>query len=163
MSRAKEPFTTAEVLAALAAVNLENQRVLVQRYGVANIELEEALRSRGAEVIEITTYRWALPSDTRPLIRLMELLERGEIDAVAVTNAAQIYNLFALAERMGQTVALRTGLNRTLVASIGPVASEALKKFGVAVGIGGEPAQTGPVHGRARTRRSARQRMKDEG
>lgn len=141
---AKEPFTTAELLAALAAVNLEKQRVLVQRYGVANIDLEEALRSRGAEVIEITTYRWALPSDTKPLIRLMELLERGEIDAVAVTNAAQIYNLFALAERMGQTVALRTGLNRTVVASIGPVATEALKKYGVSVALEASPPKLGP-------------------
>src|SRR6185295_18217192 len=43
---AKEPFTTVEVLAALDAVPVKNERVLVQRYGVANIELEEALRSR---------------------------------------------------------------------------------------------------------------------
>ena len=141
---AKEPFTTAELLVALETVDVANQRAIVQRYGEANIDLEEALRAKGAEVIEITTYRWALPSDTKPLIRLMEALERGEIDAVAVTNAAQIYNLFALAERMGQTVALRAGLKRTVVASIGPVATEALRKYGVPITLEASPPKLGP-------------------
>jgi uroporphyrinogen-III synthase len=38
---AKEPFTTAQVLEAVEAVAVKNERVLVQRYGVANIELEK--------------------------------------------------------------------------------------------------------------------------
>ena len=92
----------------------------------------------------------------------MELLERGEIDAVAVTNAAQIYNLFALAERLGQTVALRTGLNRTVVASIGPVASEALKKFGVSVALEASPPKLGPFMS-ALEKALGGQRMKEEG
>ena len=141
---AKEPFTTAELLAALEDVDVEKQRVIVQRYGVANIDLEEALRIRGADVVEITTYRWALPSDTKPLIRLMEALERGEIDAVAITNAAQVYNLFALAERLGQTAQLKASLRRTLVASIGPVASEALQKYGIKAAVEASPPKLGP-------------------
>ena len=141
---AKDPFTTAELLVAIDAVAVRNERVLVQRYGEANIELEEALRAKEAEVIEITTYRWALPSDTKPLIRLMEALQRGEIDAVAVTNAAQVYNLFALAERLGQTAQLKASLKRTLVASIGPVASEALQKYGIAAAVEARPPKLGP-------------------
>jgi uroporphyrinogen-III synthase len=141
---AKEPFTTAQVLEAVEAVTVKNERVLVQRYGVANIELEEALRIKEAEVVEITTYRWALPSDTKPLIRLMEALERGDIHAVAITNAAQVYNLFALAERLGQTTQLKASLKRTLVASIGPVASDALKKFGITAALEASPPKLGP-------------------
>ena len=141
---AKEPFTTTEILQALEAVPLAGARVLVQRYGVANVELEETLKARGAQVIEITTYRWALPQDTRPLFNLIGALERGEVDAVAVTNAAQVYNFFALAERSDRTIALRDSLNRTLVASIGPVSSEALKKFGVAAGLEASPPKLGP-------------------
>jgi len=141
---ARDPFTTVEVLAALDAVPLADARVLVQRYGVANVELEETLRARGAEVVEITTYRWALPSDTRPLIDLIDTLTRGGIDAVAVTNAAQVYNLFALAERLGRTQAVRAALGRTLVASIGPVASEALRKYGVKVALEASPPKLGP-------------------
>jgi uroporphyrinogen-III synthase len=141
---AREPFTTKEILQALEAVPLSGARVLVQRYGVANVELEETLKARGAQVIEITTYRWALPQDTRPLLNLIGALARGEVDAVAVTNAAQVYNFFALAERSGRTITLRNSLNRTLVASIGPVSSEALKKFGVAAGIEASPPKLGP-------------------
>ena len=141
---AQDPYTTAEILQAVEAVPLTGARVLVQRYGVANVDLEETLKARGAQVIEITTYRWALPADTRPLIKLIEALGRGAIDAVAVTNAAQVYNLFALAERLDKTTTLRDSLNRTLVASIGPVSSEALKTFGVAVGLEASPPKLGP-------------------
>jgi uroporphyrinogen-III synthase len=142
---AREPFTTTEVLDALQAARLSGARVIVQRYGVSNAELEEALKARGAQVIEITTYRWSLPENTGPLVALIDALERREIDAVMVTNAAQVYNLFAVAEKLGRADALRAGLNRTLVASVGPVSSDALKKFGVAVGLEPRPPKLGPL------------------
>ena len=142
---AQEPYTTNEVLEALQVVQVRGERVVVQRYGVSNAELDEALTARGAQVIEIATYRWALPEDTRPLVALIDALERRQIDAVTVTNAAQVYNLFAVAERLGRADALRAGLNRTLIASIGPVSSDALKKFGVAVGLEPRPPKLGPL------------------
>ena len=142
---ARDPFTTAEVLEALAQTPLAGERVVVQRYGVTNVELEEALTARGASVIEIPTYRWSLPQDTRPMIELMGALERGRIDAVAFTNAAQVYNLFDLAATLGRAEAVRTGLNRTLVASVGPVSSDALRKFGVTVGLEASPPKLGPL------------------
>jgi len=142
---AQDPFTTAEVLAALQATPLAGARVIVQRYGVTNAELEEALKTRQAEVIEIPTYRWSLPEDTGPLVDLMDALERGEIDAVTFTNAAQVHNLFAVAERLGRAESLRASLNRTLVASIGPVSSGALRNFGVTVGLESSPPKLGPL------------------
>lgn len=142
---AREPYTTAEVLEALAQTPLAGERVVVQRYGVTNVELEDALTARGAQVIEVPTYRWSLPEDTRPLIELMDRLGNGRIDAVAVTNAAQVYNLFDLAATLGRADAVRTGLNRTLVASVGPVSSDALRKFGVTVGLEASPPKLGPL------------------
>jgi uroporphyrinogen-III synthase len=142
---ARDPFTTVEVLESLRPLELATARVIVQRYGVSNAELEEALKARGARVVEITTYRWSLPEDTRPLIELMDKLERGQVDSVAVTNAAQVYNLFALAEKLGRASALRAGLNRTLVASVGPVSSDALRKLGVSVGLEASPPKLGPL------------------
>jgi uroporphyrinogen-III synthase len=108
---AAEPYTTAEVLAALAQTDVAGAAVVVQRYGVTNQELEEALKARGASVTEIPTYRWSLPEDTAPLVGLMDALERRGVDAVAVTNAAQVYNLFELAGKLGRADALRSGLN----------------------------------------------------
>ena len=67
------------------------------------------------------------------------------MDAVAVTNAAQVYTLFDLADKLGRADALRVGLNGALVASVGPVTSDALKKFGVAVGLEASPPKLGPL------------------
>jgi uroporphyrinogen-III synthase len=142
---AAEPYTTAEVLAALAQTDLAGAAVVVQRYGVTNQELEEVLKARGARVIEIPTYRWSLPADTTPMVGLIDALERRGVDAVAVTNAAQIYNLFELAARLGRADALRSGLNATLIASVGPVSSDALRKFGVTIGLEASPPKLGPL------------------
>jgi uroporphyrinogen-III synthase len=142
---AEDPFTTAEVLQALQTVELAGKRVIVQRYGVTNVELEQALRERGAQVIEIPTYRWALPQDTRPLVALMEALEQGTVDAVMFTNAAQVHNLFSIAEQQQRMDELKAALDRTLVASIGPVCSDALRKFGVQIGLEPHPPKLGPL------------------
>ncbi|MBI2294584.1 MAG: uroporphyrinogen-III synthase [Betaproteobacteria bacterium] len=142
---ADEPYTTAEVLAALAEMPLTGARVVVQRYGGPNPELDQALKARGAEVVEVPLYRWSLPENTQPLIELMDALDRSEIDAVTVTNAAQVYNLFALAKQLGRADTLKANLNKVLVASIGPVASDALKKFNVTVGLEPRPPKLGPL------------------
>jgi uroporphyrinogen-III synthase len=142
---AEDPFTTAEVMQALQTVELAGKRVIVQRYGVTNVELEQALRERGAQVIEIPTYRWALPQDTRPLVALMEALEQGTVDAVMFTNAAQVHNLFSIAEQQQRMDELKAALDRTLVASIGPVCSDALRKFGVQIGLEPHPPKLGPL------------------
>jgi uroporphyrinogen-III synthase len=142
---AKDPFTTAQVLETLAAMPLQGRRVVVQRYGATNVDLDEALKARDASVLEIPTYRWSLPQDTRPMVALMDALDAGGVDAVAVTSASQVHNLFDLANRLGRAPALRAGLGRTLVASVGPVSSEALKKFGVTVGVEASPPKLGPL------------------
>jgi hypothetical protein len=105
---------------------LRGKRVVVQRYGETNRELQAALESEGADVIEIVTYRWALPEDTTPLLRLIDALGRDEIDLVAFTSASQASNLFAVAQYDGKEASLKQSLGRTLVASIGPVCSAAL-------------------------------------
>jgi len=75
----------------------------------------------------------------------MDALERASVHAVAVTNAAQVHNLFELAHRLGRTDALRASLNRTLVASIGPVSTDTLKKLGVSVAVEASPPKLGPL------------------
>jgi uroporphyrinogen-III synthase len=142
---AAEPYTTRELLACFTDVPLEKARVIVQRHGGANIELDRALEARGAQVSEVPTYRWSLPEDTRPLEELIAALERDEIDAVAFTNGEQARNLFAVAEKAKKEVALRAALNRTLVVSIGPVASGALREAGVKVGTEASPPKLGAL------------------
>ena len=80
------------------ASTLANETVVVQRYGEANEPLNDALEARGANVVEVPTYRWALPDDTQPLRALMDRLDRAEIDAVVFTSASQVHNLMTVAE-----------------------------------------------------------------
>ncbi len=141
---AAEPYTTAEILDAIKDLDLKKGRAIIQRHGALNPELDRALEARGAEVMEIPTYRWSLPADTAPLENLVGALERGELHAVAFTNAEQARNLFAVAQRMGKAKELKEALNRTLVASIGPVASAALREAGVKVGLESSPPKLGP-------------------
>ncbi|MNC85758.1 bifunctional uroporphyrinogen-III synthetase/response regulator domain protein [compost metagenome] len=61
------------------------------------------------------------------------------------TNAAQVHNLFAIAGQQNRAAALKTALDRTLVASIGPVCSDALGKFGVCAAIEPHPPKLGPL------------------
>lgn len=142
---AVEPFTTREVLASIDDLELKGGRVVVQRHGAVNVELDRALEARGAAVLEIPTYRWSLPADTAPLAQLIARLERDEMHAVVLTNAEQVRNLFTVASQLGRTEPLRAALNRTLVASIGPVASAALRHAGVKVGLEASPPKLGAL------------------
>mgnify|MGYP001159347872 CR=1 FL=1 len=140
---AAEPYTTAQILDAIAEHDLRGKNVLVQRYGETNAELDEALQRRGAHVIEVPTYRWALPHDTQRLVALMDALRRSEIDVVIFTSASQVKNLFAVAAQRADQ--LREDLQRTLVASIGPACTRALAASGVAAGLEASPPKLGPL------------------
>ena len=142
---AKDPFTTAEVLDELKSLALKNERVVVQRYGAKNPELEQALQAKGATIVEIPTYRWSLPEDTRPLADLIAALARREIDSVVFTSASQVQNLFDVAHTLDSSNTLSANLNATLVASIGPVCTAALAHFGVKPGLEARPPKLGPL------------------
>jgi uroporphyrinogen-III synthase len=140
---AADPFTTREVLDCIDGVPVKGSRVIVQRHGTANRELDAALEARGADVIEIPTYRWSLPKDTTPLVELIGRLERGEMDAVLFTNAEQVRNLFVVSGNLKKDV--KASLNKTFVASIGPVASAALREAGVRIGVEASPPKLGAL------------------
>ena len=142
---AKEPYTTVEVLESLEDLSLRGACVVVQRYGETNAALDKALREKGAEVVEIPTYRWALPENTGPLVDLIAALGRAEVDATVFTSASQPHNLFALARKLGSEGSLAANLNRTLVASIGPVCSAALREHGVTIALEASPPKLGPL------------------
>ena len=136
--------STHEVLAEMHEIPLRGKRVVVQRYGETNRELQAELENEGADITEIVTYRWVLPEDTMPLLRLIDALGRDEIDLVAFTSASQASNLFTVAQYNGKEAPLKRSLGRTLVASIGPVCSVALRKFAVRVDIEAQPPKLGP-------------------
>lgn len=142
---AKDPFTTIEVLAEMRSLSLNGERVVVQRYGAKNLELEHGLEAQGAAIVEIPTYRWSMPADTRPLAELIAALARREIDSVVFTSASQVQNLFDFARSTNTSADLAANLNATLVASIGPVCTTALTHAGVKTGLEARPPKLGPL------------------
>jgi len=125
-----EPNTWREVLATLdAQLPVTGKRVAVQEYGVSNTELLAGLTARGADVDRIAIYRWALPDDLEPLRAAILALCDGTADVALFTSATQVYHLFQVAGADAERV--RAGCRRVLIASIGPVCSEALRQHGL--------------------------------
>ena len=80
-------------------------------------------------------YRWALPEDTEPLQKSVAGIAHGDLDVAIFTTSVQIVHLMQIAETMGRADAVRDGLRRMVVASIGPTCTEALRNHGLAVDL----------------------------
>lgn len=127
-----EPNTWREILSTLdGAVELRGKRVALQEYGVANPELLAALEQRGAAVTAIPIYRWALPEDLAPLRRAIEKIGAGGAEVALFTNGAQVDHLLQIAALDKNEGALRQGLKKIVVGSVGPVCSQVLRQFGI--------------------------------
>src|SRR5207249_3681165 len=84
------PHTWREVLGVVDALGAAAGRdVAVQEYGVPNRALLEALGARGARVLAVPVYRWALPEDTTPLRAGAAALVRGDADGDAMIRAVR--------------------------------------------------------------------------
>lgn len=142
---ASAPYTTEQVLAALEGSDLAERGVAVQLAGEPNPELRQGLEQRGARVEELLLYRWAMPDDDGPLLRLIDGLTAGRIAAVVVTSSPQVHNLFAVAARHGGEEALRHGLSATIVASVGPVCTRTLHGYGISADVEPTPPKMGPL------------------
>ena len=132
-----EPNTWRELVQALDAnkemVPLKAKTIAVQEHGEPSLELYEALRERSADVVPVRVYRWELPEDTAPLQAAVRALADGKIDVVLFTSSVQFVHAARIADEMGLKTEFLGALNRAVTASIGPVASETLRKNGVAV------------------------------
>ena len=69
---------------------VQGLKIAIQEYGVSKPEMIEDLKKRGANVFSVPVYRWALPEDTGPLEAAVGEVLNGTIDAMMITNAAQI-------------------------------------------------------------------------
>jgi len=133
---APEPNTWREVLASLddkqREFPLAGKRVAVQEYGASNPDLLAGLETRGAQVTRVPVYQWALPEDLAPLEDAVRAIAAGDIDVALFTTATQVVHLLKVADSMGIRDAVRRGLAKCVVASIGPTTSEEMREQGIA-------------------------------
>jgi uroporphyrinogen-III synthase len=125
---ALEP-TTAGIIATLRRENLAGRRVAVQLYGSEpNLPLISFLTGAGATVTSVAPYVYADAVDDAAVRALLAQLKSGAVDAIAFTSTPQVARLFALAPAAEVSAAL----SHTLVAAVGPVVAETLRRHGVA-------------------------------
>ncbi len=133
---APEPNTWRELLAELESkTEIRGKRVAVQEYGITNRELLTGLESRGAKVYRVAVYRWALPEDTGPLRSAIGSIVDAQADIVLFTNATQVDHLFQVAREEKVDQRLTQAMGQLLLASIGPVCTEALENHGLRVDL----------------------------
>jgi uroporphyrinogen-III synthase len=124
-----EPNTWREILTTVESIAAA--RVAVQEYGKPSPELTAGLLAQGRDVTTVPVYQWALPLDTEPLRQAAHMLARGAVDVVLFTTSIQIAHLFEIAARQQILTETKAGLQRAVIASIGPTTSEALIEHGL--------------------------------
>jgi uroporphyrinogen-III synthase len=112
---------------------LKGAQLALQEYGLPSRAFVKALKARGAGVMPVPVYHWALPEEIGPLLVAIDDIVEGRHDVALFTNGTQVWHLFKLAYRKGMEEELRAGFARLLVASIGPSTSEALHEFEVPI------------------------------
>jgi len=132
-----EPNTWREIVRKLDRdLPVAGKRVWIQEYGTRNLELIHVLSTRGADVRSIHVYTWALPEDTAALKAAILKIVRVQAHVAVFTTALQIEHVLSVADEIGMAPAVRRALNGdVVVASVGPVTSEALERHGIATDI----------------------------
>jgi uroporphyrinogen-III synthase len=128
-----EPNTWRDVLREIDAHDLARGRhVFVQEYGRTNADLVAGLEQRDvASVRQVKTYAWTLPEDLAPIHSAIERIVAGDADVALFTSGIQLTHLLQIAEERGQGAALRAGLSKLVIASVGPLMTETLVAAGL--------------------------------
>ena len=143
------PNTWRQVLEVIASAfvpahgDLKGKTVAVQEYGVPNTKLYEALESQGAQVMRVPVYAWAPPDNTGPLKTALHDTAAGAHQVALFSSANQVYSVFEAAKAEGVLAGFRAGLAKMLVASVGPVCTEALVAHDIRVDVEPEITKMG--------------------
>lgn len=133
-----EPNTWRDLIEAIddfKPEGIRGLRVAVQEYGVSNPDLLGALTQRGSLVTPVPVYRWSLPQDTGPLEHTIKSILAGKVDVVLITNAVQVDHIVKLLEQHQSIESFKQSLDKMVIASIGQIASERLRRHGFPVDL----------------------------
>jgi uroporphyrinogen-III synthase len=143
---AASPFTSNELLNAMAGIELADTEVIIVHYGERGEALAGALRLRGATLTELFLYEWRLPDDIGPLQQLVRDVVKRDIDAVIFTSQVQWKHMLHVATDLTLADALVQALrNNVTVAAVGPICSAALIEAGVRPQVVPDNPKMGPL------------------
>ena len=132
---ADEP-TTDGIIAALERHDLTGRRVGVRLYPCnANERLLKFLGDAGAQGDPVLPYVYASEVDDARVIAVIAEMAAGGMDAIAFTSAPQVRRFRDVALAFGREAELRQGLERIVVAAVGPIVAAELDAMGVQVDV----------------------------
>jgi uroporphyrinogen-III synthase len=131
-----EKPTSEGIAEMLARVDLSGHRVGLQLYPDKDHSvLIGAVKAQGAEVDTVLPYVYDAQVADANIVTAIDEMAKGRIDAIALTNLGQVRRLVEVAQAHGCEDRLREGLERTPIASVGPVVSDELKSHGLRTDI----------------------------
>jgi len=124
--------TTDGVIASLKELDLSGRNFGLQLYGnEPNEPLQSFLRGKDAAVDAVAPYRYIEACDDEDVIALIDRIASGGVDAIAFTSAAQVRRMCEVAAHNGRQGDLAEGLQRMVVAAVGPVVAKELATLGI--------------------------------
>ncbi|WP_339731957.1 uroporphyrinogen-III synthase [uncultured Gimesia sp.] len=144
---APEPNTWHEIISIWddKKFSVTGKHVAVQEYGKPVQEFYDELRKRGAQVLPITVYRWALPEDTSGLRDAIHSTIQNEFDVLMFTSAQQIAHVLQIAEEEKVKDDWLQAAAKIMIASVGPACSEAIQQAGLPLDFESSPPKMGPL------------------
>jgi uroporphyrinogen-III synthase len=131
-----EKPTSEGIAEMLSRLDLRGHRLGLQLYPDKDHSvLIGAITAQGAEVDTVLPYAYDAQAAETNIITAIDEMAEGRIDAIALTNLGQVRRLVEVARARGCEARLREGLDRTPIASVGPVVSDELKSHGLRTDI----------------------------
>jgi uroporphyrinogen-III synthase len=131
-----EKPTSEGVAEMLVRLDLRGHRLGLQLYpDKDHSRLVGAITAQGAEVDTVLPYAYDARAADANIVTAIDEMAKGRIDAIALTNLGQVRRLIEVARAHGFEDRLREGLERTAIASVGPVVSDELRSHGLRTDI----------------------------
>ena len=127
-----EKPTTDGVIEMLGKLDLSGRRLGLQLYpDKDHSTLTGAIAAQGAAIDTVLPYVYDSSAADTNIVAAVDDMAAGRIDALALTNLGQVRRLIEAAKAHGSEAKLRAGLERTLIASVGPAVSGELAAHGL--------------------------------
>ncbi len=131
-----EKPTSEGIAEMLSRLDLKGHRIGLQLYPDKDHgALIDAIKAQGSEVDTVTPYVYDAQAADANIVRAIDEMAQGRIDAIALTNLGQVRRLVEVARARGYEERLREGFSRTPIASVGPAVSDELKAHGLRTDI----------------------------
>ena len=124
--------TTKSLVDRVLAEGAAGTTIAVQLHGFTDSAQLDRLRTAGATVFTVEPYRWLMPEDSSKVLRLVDAICTGSVDAVTFTSAPAVDALFNSADGVGKLEAVLDAFSETVVAAaVGPVTAAPLRLAGI--------------------------------